>query len=898
MEHKNRLLLIDGYALLYRSHYAFIRNPLITRSGINTSAAFGFMRTMLDCVEQFKPTHIGVAFDLGGKTFRHEMYPEYKANREATPQEIKDCREAVREYLKVLNIVELWAEGFEADDVIGSISAHLASDETQVMIYTPDKDFQQLLGPNVILLRPKSTNGIEIKTEADLLEQYHIKSPRQFVDILALWGDTADNVPGVDGIGEKTAASLISKYGSIEHIYGNSGKLTKKMAENLQRCTPQLKRAQELVRIRLDAPVPTHLEQYLMPSTSVYDELQVLNQKYEFHALGERIVNFFCKTTEPTNRITLDSFRHKFKLVSTYDALATLVTKLKTLSTPYALCLGTDKSEQVNALALSYYQGNEQVTQYVTLAQNEWQNGDWQSLLNDFFARPSFKCYGYDLKTTLKSLNARGLQLQSQLSDVLLAHYLLAPEALHTLDALCNLELQYTLHEELLPDALDALPLQEQQDYLCERAAMIYKLGERFEKRLVNENLASVFNTLEMPLLKVLAAMEVAGVAIDKQTLSTLHNTLEAEQSATEREIRELGGEPDLKVSSPKQIGILLFDKLKIAEKAKKTATGQYNTSEGELLKYANENPIVAKILSYRETSKLLSTYVDALPRLVDPSTSLIHASFNQAVASTGRLSSSNPNLQNIPVRTPVGREIRKAFVSRFGSGGVLLSADYSQIELRVLAHIANDEHLIAAFQQGQDIHAATAARVNGVALEEVTKEMRERAKRVNFGIVYGISAFGLSQQIGTSVEEAARFMKNYFALYPSIEAFMKKTIEEGRELGYVKTLWGRKRYIPDLRADNQNIRSAAERMAINMPIQGTAADIIKAAMVKIYNLLQEHKCQSILTTQVHDELIFDVRIEELEMLRTLVRSTMETVIELRVPLLVDLAVGQNWGEL
>lgn len=898
MEYKNRLLLIDGYALLYRSHYAFIRNPLITRSGINTSAAFGFMRTLLDCVEQFNPTHIGVAFDLGGKTFRHEMYPDYKANREATPQEIKDCREAVREYLKVLNIVELWAEGFEADDVIGSISAHLASEQTQVLIYTPDKDFQQLLGPNVILLRPKSTNGIEIKTEADLLAQYNIKSPLQFIDILALWGDTADNVPGVDGIGEKTAASLIAKYGSIEHIYGNSSKLTKKMAENLQRCTPQLKRAQELVRIRLDAPIPTSLAQYLMPSAPAYDELQALNQKYEFHALGERIVNFFCKTTEPANRITLDAFRHKFKVVSTYETLTSLATELKTPTTSYALCLGIDNSEQLNALALSYYQGNEQITQYIDLAQIKQQHEDWQKLLNDFLALPSLQCYGYDLKAMLKNLKGLKLHLEAQLSDVLLAHYLLAPEALHTLDALCNLELQYTLHEELTPEAFAALPSEERKDYLCERAAMIYKLGERFEKRLENEGLASVFTTLEMPLLRVLTAMEEAGVAINKEELVALHNELEAEQNATEKEIRELGGVDDLKVSSPKQIGILLFEKLKIAEKAKKTATGQYNTSEGELQKYAKENPIVSKILSYRETSKLLSTYVDALPRLVNQSTQLIHASFNQAVTSTGRLSSSNPNLQNIPVRTPIGRKIRKAFVSRFGDDGVLLSADYSQIELRVLAHIANDEHLITAFQQGQDIHAATAARVNGVALEEVTKEMRERAKRVNFGIVYGISAFGLSQQIGTSVDEAARFMKNYFALYPSIEAFMKKTIEEGRELGYVKTLWGRKRYIPDLRSDNQNIRNAAERMAINMPIQGTAADIIKAAMVKIYTLLLEHSCQSLLTTQVHDELIFDVRRNELEMLRSLVRTAMETVIELRVPLLVDLAVGQNWGEL
>ncbi len=898
MEYKNRLLLIDGYALLYRSHYAFIQSPLTTRSGINISAAYGFIRTMLDCVEQFKPTHLGVAFDLGGQTFRHEMYPEYKANREATPQEIKFCLEVVREYLKTLNIIELWAEGFEADDVIGSVATHFASDETQVMIYTPDKDFQQLLEPNIVLLRPKRPSGIEIKTEQDLLAQYKIKSARQFIDILALWGDTADNVPGVDGIGEKRAAELISKYGNIEHIYGNSAKLTKKLAESLQACTAQLKRAQELVRIRLDAPIPSVLDQYLMPTTTAEEELKALNQKYDFHTIGERLVTFFCKNTPSQQRTSLATFRHQFYTVATSDALATLAADLKKLTTDYALFVSLNDADEVTAIALSYYRDNEQISQYIALAEGSLEKKDWQPLLHDLLQRTDLKCYGYDLKAVIKNLSTLDLQLRAQLSDVLLAHYLIAPEGLHTLDALCNLELNYTLQDFLSPKELAARPLEEQRDYQCELATMVYRLGKLFEKRMETDELSYIFSTLEMPLVRVLVAMENAGVAINKQELLALHDVLEAEQNATEAEIRTLADEPELKVSSPKQIGILLFEKLKIAAKAKKTATGQYNTSEGELQKYANEQPIVAKILSYRETSKLLSTYVDALPRLVDPSTSLIHTSFNQAVTSTGRLSSSNPNLQNIPVRTPVGQKIRKAFVSRFGNNGILLSADYSQIELRVLAHIANDEHLIAAFQKGQDIHTATAARVNHISLEEVTKEMRERAKRVNFGIIYGISAFGLSQQIGSSPEEAKTFMENYFALYPSIEAFMKETIEAGKRRGYVETLWGRKRYIAYINSDNTNIRNAAERMAINMPIQGTAADIIKAAMVKIYALLEERQCHSILTTQVHDELIFDVPKDEVEMLKALVQTTMESVVELRVPLVVDVAVGENWGEL
>ena len=512
----------------------------------------------------------------------------------------------------------------------------------------------------------------------------------------------------------------------------------------------------------------------------------------------------------------------------------------------------------------------------------------WRDVLQQLWENEALTCYGYDLKEQLHQLHSQGMaRPRAVLADVLVAHYLLAPERGHELEAVVLQEFHYRLQPEGSGVAA-----------LCEKAVFLYLLGERFAERIEVTGLGRIYHELEMPLLPVLFEMELAGVSVDTSVLTSLHTLLQTDLDALEARICAVANDPNLKISSPKQIGELLFDKLRIAEKPKKTPTGQYNTSEQELAKYREGNPVVDDILLYRETSKLLSTYIDALPKLVEPTTGLIHASFNQAVASTGRLSSSNPNLQNIPVRTEVGRKIRAAFVSRFGKEGVLLSADYSQIELRVLAHIAGDEHMIAAFTHGQDIHAATAARVNGVALEEVSKEMRERAKRVNFGIVYGISAFGLSNQLSIPVDEAAAFMKSYFALYPTIETFMRETIEAGRRNGYVQTLWGRRRYLSDLRADNQNVRAAAERMAINMPIQGTAADIIKAAMVQIAELLRVRGFRALLTTQVHDELIFDVPREELDLLQPLVKETMEQVMTLNVPLVVDAAVGENWGEL
>jgi len=883
MSYTNRLLLIDGYALIYRSHYAMSNNPLITSKGENTSAAFGFLRTLMDCIEQFQPTHLGVAFDLGGKTFRHELDPDYKANRPPTPPEVKFGVEVVRKFLETLQVKELWAEGFEADDVIGSIAAHFASEETLVQIYTPDKDFQQLLAPHIQLLRPKSmSSGLTVVTEADLLEKYKIKSPKQFIDILALWGDKVDNVPGVPGIGEKRAAALVSEYGSIEYILGNSAKFTKKMSESLEQNTPQLMRSLELVRIRLDAPFPKELEGYQMDRDISPEALRALNDQYEFRALGERLVRCFSKGQGAVKSVSLDTFCNDVRELATKEEFDAFCAEIKGIEKAYSLLVTPE------GYALAYQRAGVLVARGFSIAKLDALALPWREALKQLWENEVLTCYGYDLKEQLHQLHSQGMaRPRAVLADVLVAHYLLAPERGHELEAVVLQEFHYRLQPEGSSVAA-----------LCEKAVFLYLLGERFAERIEVTGLGRIYHELEMPLLPVLFEMELVGVSVDTSVLMSLHTLLQTDLDALEARIRAVANDPNLKISSPKQIGELLFDKLRIAEKPKKTPTGQYNTSEQELAKYREGNSVVDDILLYRETSKLLSTYIDALPKLVAPTTGLIHASFNQAVASTGRLSSSNPNLQNIPVRTEVGRKIRAAFVSRFGKEGVLLSADYSQIELRVLAHIAGDEHMIAAFTHGQDIHAATAARVNGVALEEVSKEMRERAKRVNFGIVYGISAFGLSNQLSIPVDEAAAFMKSYFALYPTIETFMRETIEAGRRNGYVQTLWGRRRYLSDLRADNQNVRAAAERMAINMPIQGTAADIIKAAMVQIAGLLRVRGFRALLTTQVHDELIFDVPREELDLLQPLVKETMEQVMTLNVPLVVDAAVGENWGEL
>lgn len=892
--YKNKLLLIDGYALLYRGYYGFRGEPLRISTGEDIVAGYAFLRSFIKVLEEVAPTHVGVAFDLGGKTFRHEMFPEYKSNRPPTPPEIKFGLSVVRDYLKTLNIIELWAKGYEADDVIGTIVQHFASEDTLVLVMSPDKDFRQLLRPHVQLLRTKPSGEMFVEAEEDLLVKYKIKNAAQFIDILALWGDAADNVPGVSGIGEKTAASLISMYGSIEYLYGNIAKLKSGIAEKLRNEKESLLRSQELIRIRLDAPIPEELKQYELhrPADSV--QLRALNDRYEFRQLGEKLVAYFCPNIVPTEVLQdLKQEHTRVEIIATKDEFQTLIEHLRELSASYGLAYHISDN-RLQSLVLSFVSKNEREFYYIDCLALDTFSVAWQESLLVFLARGDIMGYVYDLK---KLLHLIAKESEScTLRDILLAHYLLAPDRNHSLENLCNEVLHCSLQTDPTTQK-EEFSHQQVVAYCCECAQATHRLGELLVQQLAKEGLADLFTNIEMPLVHVLTSMEAVGVALNPTVLQYLHTELEQELSGLQNEIRKIGDEPTLNVSSPKQIGQLLFEKLQIAEKPKRTPSKQYNTSEGELLKYVEANPIVEKILQYREKSKILSTYIDPLPRLVDPATGLLHASFNQAVAATGRLSSSNPNLQNIPVRTEVGRKIREAFVSRYAENGVLLSLDYSQIELRIMAHIAEDEHMIAAFVHGQDIHAATAARIYDVPLSEVTKTMRERAKRVNFGIIYGISAFGLAKQIGTSAEEAEQFINTYFERYPSIKRYMDATRDQVKKLGYVKTLFGRKRYF-NLQGVNPNEQAALEREAINMPIQGTAADLIKLAMLRIAKQLRTEKFKTLLTTQVHDELIFDVPNDELTSVQKLVRATMESVYTLRVPLVVDVAVGDNWGQL
>ncbi len=805
------------------------------------------------------------------------------------------------------------ALGYEADDVVGTIVHQFADEDTMVYMFTPDKDYQQLLGEHSVMLKPGRSGGDieEISTE-DLKLKYGIKEPRQFIDILALWGDASDNVPGVPGIGEKTAASLIAKYGSIEFVYGNVGKLPKKQAEKLLEHKSQLMLSRELVEICTDVPIPTSLDDYRCKPADC-KELDRIILELEFSTLGRDMRSFFLgeNPVELENRPMLSSYEslseieHDYRLVNSDAEFHRMLDAMR--EAPY-YALDTETtgfsyhSDRVVGMSISVrpFQG-----WFLPFDQQGEIASQWMQELSEVLSIEDKRIVGHNLKFDIGMLQGAGYTIAGELVDTMILHYLLEPDARHGLDNVAMELLAYKpiAFSELQPDTKEkdidirAVDTQLLKDYAVEDTDVALRLYEAMWPRIEAEGMQSLYQELEAPLVKVLETMEWNGVAVDTAHLSHLHDELQGEMEAYRQRIRSVAESPDFNVDSPKQIGELLFDKLKIAEKAKKTKTGQYNTSEGELLKYADRSPVVSTILDYRELRKLLSTYVDSLPKLVNQGTGLIHARFNQGVATTGRLSSSDPNLQNIPVRSEYGKRIRRAFVSRF-EGGSLLSADYSQIELRLMAHMSGDESMIQAFLEGQDIHAATAAKIFHIPLGEVSKSQREHAKSTNFGMVYGISSYGLSQQLKIPVGEAAQFIKDYFELYPGVQVYMQRTVEEAREKGYAETLSGRRRPLMDISSQNGNLRSAAERNAINAPIQGTAADIMKQAMVAIWKEMRKLRLKSLLTTQVHDELIFDVYPGEMDTLRPLVERCMRNSASLSVPLVVDVAVAKNWGEL
>lgn len=915
-----KLLLLDAYALIYRAYFAFINRPIRNSKGLNTSAVYGFTKTLLDALKRFDPTHIAVAFDLSGPTFRTELFPEYKANREETPEDIRLAVPIIKELLQSLNITILQMKGFEADDIIGSMAKQAERQGFEVLMMTPDKDYGQLLSDNITVVKPGRSGGeIETVTKELFCKEYGITAPDQFIDILALWGDKSDNIPGVPGIGEKTAAKLISQYGTIDAIIENIDKLSKAQKENILANKEQLYLARTLTTIKIDIDLELHADELIRKE---YDKpkLKAILEEMEFKSLLKELVEEpkpvaptavqgnlfgFDDTVKPavqSDYLTIADKKVDYRVMANPDQRKELIA---TLSSAKEICFDTETTGLdpiTSTLVGLSFAIKEGTAWYVPIPSNQQEA---QSILNEFkpiFENEGITKIGQNIKFDLLMLRAYGVTLKGYMFDTMLAHYLLEPDMRHNMNYLAEQLLNYKPIEieELIGKKgagqlnMRSIPVDKISVYAAEDADITLQLKNILEPRLQNEGLTELYKEIEAPLVEVLAEMELTGVRIDSDSLNEFGKSLNAELINLDNEIKELAQTPDLNISSPKQLGEVLFEKLKIASDVKMTKTKQYSTSEEELLKYKDKHPIIDKILEFRSIKKLLSTYIEALPALVSPKTGRIHASFNQAVAATGRLSSNNPNLQNIPIREERGREIRKAFIPS-DDNHIILSADYSQIELRLMAHMSQDPSLCEAFLNNEDIHTATAAKIFKVPIAEVTREQRSSAKTANFGMIYGISAFGLSQRLNISRTEAKELIDGYFGTYTGVKAYMDSCIANAREKGYVTTLLGRKRYLPDINSNNGTVRGLAERNAINAPIQGSAADIIKVAMIRINKRLKQENLQSKMIIQVHDELVFDALKSELPTLQQLVKEEMEGAIKLSVPLIAESGVGDNW---
>ncbi len=915
-----KLLLLDAYALIYRAYFAFINRPIRNSKGLNTSAVYGFTKTLLDALKRFEPTHIAVAFDLSGPTFRTELFPEYKANREETPEDIRLAVPIIKELLQSLNITILQMKGFEADDIIGSMAKQAERQGFEVLMMTPDKDYGQLLSDNITVVKPgRSGSDIETVTKELFCKEYGITTPDQFIDILALWGDKSDNIPGVPGIGEKTAAKLISQYGTIDAIIENIDKLSKAQKENILANKEQLYLARTLTTIKIDIDLELHADELIRKE---YDKpkLKAILEEMEFKSLLKELVEEpkpvaptavqgnlfgFDDTVKPavqSDYLTIADKKVDYRVMANPDQRKELI---ETLSSAKEICFDTETTGLdpiTSTLVGLSFAIKEGTAWYVPIPSNQQEA---QSILNEFkpiFENEGITKIGQNIKFDLLMLRAYGVTLKGYMFDTMLAHYLLEPDMRHNMNYLAEQLLNYKPIEieKLIGKKgagqlnMRSIPVDKISVYAAEDADITLQLKNILEPRLQNEGLTELYKEIEAPLIEVLAEMELTGVRIDSDSLNEFGKSLNAELINLDNEIKELAQTPDLNISSPKQLGEVLFEKLKIASDVKMTKTKQYSTSEEELLKYKDKHPIIDKILEFRSIKKLLSTYIEALPALVSPKTGRIHASFNQAVAATGRLSSNNPNLQNIPIREERGREIRKAFIPS-DDNHIILSADYSQIELRLMAHMSQDPSLCEAFLNNEDIHTATAAKIFKVPIAEVTREQRSSAKTANFGMIYGISAFGLSQRLNISRTEAKELIDGYFGTYTGVKAYMDSCIANAREKGYVTTLLGRKRYLPDINSNNGTVRGLAERNAINAPIQGSAADIIKVAMIRINKRLKQENLQSKMIIQVHDELVFDALKSELSTLQQLVKEEMEGAIKLSVPLIAESGVGDNW---
>ena len=861
----DKLFLIDGHSLVFKMYYAFLRRPMINSKGADMSILYGFTKYLLELLEKEKPTHVAVAFDPPGGTFRNQLYPAYKGTRPPTPQLVIEALEPLTELVQAMNIPVVMIPGFEADDVLGSIAVQNASERLDVYMVTPDKDYGQLIGPHSFQYKPgKSGTDAEVWGTAELCAKWGISEPAQVIDMLAICGDTADNVPGVNGVGEVGAAKLIAKYGTLENIYAHLGELTARQQAQFEEARPHMALSKTLVTIKTDMQLPVTLAD--MRYTGQFTpRLEQLFQEYEFSSL-KKYLSVIPSEAESEASVSPAFVEYREAAFPEVAAAAQKAGKVGLVLSGASIVLSADGL----AVQLSPAQA--------------------KGLLED----AGIDKYGVDLKKLANTLSAQRIALEGRWWDIQLMHYVLNPERSHDLAALAQTYLGVSLEarEEVATTGslFDDVPDEDNTAVLRE-ASILVPLGEK-----LREGLPELYLRMEEPLSKVLAQMERDGVKVDMGVIRHFADGLRKELSEREARIREMADEPELNISSPKQVGELLFEKLKLDPKAKRSSRGQFSTDEATLLAIADRHPIVDEILEFRAVKKLLSTYIEPFPSYVSPRDGRVHTTFNQALTATGRLSSSNPNLQNIPVRTERGKEIRKAFVPGTPDG-VIVSADYSQIELRIMAHLSKDEHLTQAFREGVDVHAATAAKIFGIPVSEVTRDQRSMAKTANFGIMYGISTFGLAQRLHLPRAAAKELIDGYFASFPSIRSFIDGSIAFAREHGYVETLFGRRRYLPDIQARNATVRALAERNAVNAPIQGTSADIIKLPMIGVAARLKEQGLRSKMVLQIHDELLFDAVPEEVPALKALVTEVMEHVMELSVPLTVECSSGINWLE-
>lgn len=933
-----KLFLLDAFALIYRAHFALSKNPRFTSSGLNTSAIMGFTNTLLEVLKKENPTHMAVVFDTDAPTERHTDFSDYKAHRQAMPEDLSAAIPYIVRLIEGFNIPVIFSDGYEADDLIGTLAKKAEKEGFTVFCMTPDKDYAQLVSENIFIYKPaRMGNGVEIQGVKEILEKWEIDHVEQVIDILGLWGDAVDNIPGIPGVGEKTAKQLIKQYGSVENIIKNSHELKGKLRENVENFAEQGLISKKLATIMLNAPVELDVDALHVDEPN-REVLEPLFAELEFRTLGKRVfgeefnvleqksapsngqMDLFSSHSapdtqkpisaietgdneKPVNFKNINNTRHRYELADTPQKRSELISALKAEK---QICFDTETTGldanncELVGFSFSVKPGE---AWYIPLPVNQ---DECRAIVNEFkeiLENKDIKKVGQNIKYDILVLKWYGISVQGELFDTMLAHYLIDPDSRHNMDLLSENYLGYS------PVSITSLigskgknqgnmrdvDVEKLKEYAAEDADITLQLKNKFEPILQSVNAEKLANEIENPLIYVLADIEHEGVRIDQNALADFSKTLETEVRQIEQNIYEKAG-VKFNIASPKQLGEVLFDKLQLDPKAKKTKTGQYQTGEDVLIQLAGKSDIVADILDFRQLQKLKSTYVDALPLMINKKTGRIHTSYNQAVASTGRLSSNNPNLQNIPIRTERGREVRKAFIAR-DDDHILLSADYSQIELRIIAEISKDENMMEAFIQGHDIHTATAAKVYGIGLEEVSSTQRRNAKAVNFGIIYGQSAFGLSQNLGIPRKEAAEIIENYFNTYPGIKKYMSDTMNFARENGYVETIMGRRRYLRDINSANQTVRGFAERNAINAPIQGSAADMIKIAMIKIHQDIKDHNLQSKMTMQVHDELVFDVLKSEKEVLKQLITERMKNAIKMEVPILVEVGEGSNWLE-